>query len=290
MYTDEDLDREINYIITSDTDSIFVTYEKLIDKKKSFDEILENVNNMSNEIQIFLNDTVINNLMLKHNVPIERSRLSLKNELVAKRGLYVSKKHYSNYILFKKGKLVNKIESKGLDTRRSDYAKYTKECLEKLLKLILESDKFSILKVNEFIKEKELEFLKLIDNGSKDVSRPSSFVKKIDQYKTVGQHINAMINWNKLMYNAFEKGSKGYMFKIKGIDQTIAPREVVEKYHKEFLSKGKKLEVICIPDEEVSLPKYIIPDRKKMLEFHWIDRYSNLLESVIEIKSDIMTI
>lgn len=285
-----ELERNIDYVITSDTDSIFVTYEKIIDRKKTYEETIENVNDMNNEIQTFLNEEVVNKLVLKHNVPLDRNRLNLKNELVAKRGLYVTKKHYANYILFKKEKPVNKVVSVGLDTKRSDYSKYTKECLEELLKLILESEKFSIIKLNEFIKEKEIEFLRLINIGSKDVSRPSSFVKKLDQYKTLSQHIKAMLNWNKLMYNAFDKGSKGYMFKIKGIDQTRAPKEVIEKYHKEFLSKGKKLEVICIPDEEKALPDYIIPDKQKMLEFHWTDRYTNLLESVIEVKSNIMTI
>ena len=97
-----------------------------------------------------------------------------------------------------------------------------------------------------------------------------------------------MINWNKLEYDIFAQGSKGYLFKIVGIRQD-APKEVIERFDKEFKSKGEKLEVIGLPDEETSLPPYYIIDGKAMYKFAWEDRYKLLLDPILGRSSQILT-
>jgi len=69
-----------------------------------------------------------------------------------------------------------------------------------------------------------------------------------------------------------------------------APPEVAEKYNKKFLSNGKKIDYISLPDEEVSLPPYYVVDVKAMLKFAWIDRYNLMLEPVMSPKQQSMTI
>ncbi len=64
---------------------------------------------------------------------------------------------------------------------------------------------------------------------------------------------------------------------------------IYHKYEKEFLSKGRPLEVICIPDEEYCLPEFFIPDKKLMVKFAWTDRHNLLLESMMEVKEEILT-
>ena len=59
---------------------------------------------------------------------------------------------------------------------------------------------------------------------------------------------------------------------------------------KEFLSKGKKLDVICLPDEELKLPDYFIPDTKLMYKFVWQDRSEQLLKPIMETKEKIRKI
>ena len=59
---------------------------------------------------------------------------------------------------------------------------------------------------------------------------------------------------------------------------------MVDKYNKEFLGKGRKLEVIAIPDEEEKLPDYFIVDVKEMLDFSWIARYSLILDPLTQVK------
>jgi hypothetical protein len=61
----------------------------------------------------------------------------------------------------------------------------------------------------------------------------------------------------------------------------------MEKFDKEFTSKGIKFEVISLPDEELSLPKYYNVDVKAMVKFAWVDRYNQLLEPIVGKSSQI---
>jgi len=93
-----------------------------------------------------------------------------------------------------------------------------------------------------------------------------------------------MENWNKLMYNTHNVGSKSYLFHVQGIDLDRAPKDISENYNNNFLGNGKKLEVIAVPEDEKTLPSYLIPDVNKMLEFSWKDRYKILLGPLNEVK------
>lgn len=275
----EDLSRRTEHVITGDTDSLFITYENLDLSSDPLEEIFK----MNNEIQIFLNNFIKNITINYHNVPSERNKLELKNELVIKRGLYLQKKRYANYILFKEGHRKEEIKAMGLETKRSDFPNYTKKKLDLLLELILKSDKLSISKLQDLAERTELDIFKKIKDGSKEIARPVNWVKKISEYKTVPQGVRAMDTWNKLMYSTFDVGTKGYMFKIRGIDDTIAPSEFLDKYENMFLRNGIQLKEIAVPDEEPRLPKWIIPNEREMLKFCWQDRYKLLMEPLLEV-------
>jgi hypothetical protein len=169
----------------------------------------------------------------------------------------------------------------GLDTKRSDYPSFTKDCLKELLDLILKSEKFSLTQVKKFIDSKEVDFIEKIRQGDKTIARPASFTKDIEDYKKIPQNVVGFLNWNALEYQAFAHGSKGYLFKVAGLNNEIATKEVLDKFDREFLSKNKKLEVICMPDEETSLPKYYNIDIKEMVKFAWKDRCNLILEPII---------
>jgi len=276
-----ELDRKTSYVITGDTDSIFLTYEDLLDNKFTEQQKAEQAIVFSDQIQEFLNKQIVEKMVANHNVSLSSNRLVLKNELVIKRGIFLKKKRYAIYVMFQEGRKTDEIISMGLDTKRSDYPSFTKDCLKELLDLILKSEKFSLSQVKKFIDSKEAEFAQRISNGDKVVAKPISFTKDIEDYKKIPQNIVAMTNWNNLEYHAFSHGSKGYLFKISGLNSEVAPKEVLNKFDKEFLSKNKKLEVICLPDEEISLPKYYNIDTKDMLKFSWGDRTKLLLEPLI---------
>jgi len=276
-------------IITSDTDSVLITYKNLINENVNKADINGIINNYNNITQKFLNTKVIPYIIEKHNIPLEKNKLFLKNEFVIRRGLYVSAKHYANYVISKEGTPMDKIDVKGLDTRRSDYSSITKQYLKEVLDLILKSEVFSIQKVMEYVTEKNKIFAKIINDRKTIIGRPVSFGRKLEEYKVISQGVKGMCAWNNLEYKMFDVGSRGYLFKIKGVDLEKAPDEVRLNYDKHFLKKGVKLELIVVPEEVEIVPNYYIIDNKMMLDFSWRDRYNLLLEPLLTKKQEIMT-
>jgi len=174
----------------------------------------------------------------------------------------------------------------GLEVKRSDFPSKTKEFLTELTELILKGDKFSITSIFRFIERKEKEFISLIRQGDKPVSRPVTFGKEIKQYKIIPQAVRAMIVWNELMYDIHVPGSRAYMFWIKGIDFDKVPTNLQTKMRMkcdELKKKWKKIDVIAIPDEEPRLPEFFVPDVHKSLKFVFKDRYNLLLEPIVEL-------
>jgi hypothetical protein len=288
MYSDN-MGIKFEHLVTGDTDSIFLCYKQLIGKEKDKEKNLKLVNEMNVEVQNYLNNELMKKVVEKHNVDITKNRLELKNELVIKRGIFLAKKRYANYIISQEGNKVDEIKGMGIETKRSDFANTTKEYLKELLELILKSDEVRIGPLMNYVNEKSVLFNKLISDRHTIIGRPVSFGKKIEDYKTLSQGVKSMLNWNDLEYKVFGVGSRGYMFKLKGIDLEKAPDEVRLNYDKHFLKKGVKLEVIAVPEEVEFLPIYYIIDVKAMLDFSWKDRYNLLLEPLLTKKQEILT-
>jgi len=288
MYTD-DMKLNFKHLLTGDTDSVFLGYNSLIDKNKTENENLEIVNDLNKEVQSFLNNDIVKNIVLKHNVCIDKNRLELKNELVIKRGLFLAKKRYALYIISQEGNPVNEVKAMGLEIKRSDFANTTKNYLKEVLNLILKPEMFSLPPIINYVKDKEKLFIDLTTKGLTKIGRPVSFGKKLKEYKTIPQGVRGMVNFNELEYQCFDIGSRGYLFKLKGIDLEKAPDNVRANYDKYFLKKGTKLEIIVIPEEMEYIPNYYIIDVKSMVDFSWNDRYNLLLEPLLTKKQEILT-
>jgi len=293
----ESMTTKLKYIITGDTDSIFVTFKKFIPKDWDQETAFKQIKIWCDEIGNYLNDEVTPRMTDKHNVPRDRNRLKIKNELMCSRGLFLTKKRYVIFVIYQEGKRVDEYVIKGLEIKRRDYSEYTKKCLEELIDLILKSDKISFRLINSFIEEKEIEFIERIQRGDKSIAKAVSFGRKLEEYKAHNkkdrdypENIISMQNWNTLMYETFLLGDGGYLFKINGINPETAPKEVIHKYNKYFLETGRKLNVICLPDEEAKLPDFFIPNVKEMLRFAWQDRYTLLLKPIIEMDKKITRI
>lgn len=279
-------DRSHDYIITGDTDSIFCCFEKFKGEKS-----VKEIHEWCEKIQNFLNNEKMKELVERHNVSPEISRLALKNELVISRGLFLAKKRYAIRVINNEGKDVDKINYMGVEIKRSDYPSKSKEFLSELSELVLKSETVSLAKLLQFVNLKEREFINLIKEGDKSIARPVSFGKPLHMYKTVPQGVKAMMAWNKIMYDIHKPGAKAYMYRVSGVDQTKAPKDVIERYEK-FVADGNKLEVIAIPDEEAKLPDYFIPDIKGNLKFAFKDRHELMLEPLVTAKKqmEVLTI
>jgi len=278
MFSDIMPDRSNKYILTGDTDSIFCCFETAVT-----DNPVKDINKWCIDIEKFLNDDKIAEVVNKHNVKEEYNRLKLKNELLISRGLFLAKKRYAIRVMQNEGKDVDEVNFMGVEVKRSDYPSKSKELLVTLSDLILKEERVSLKKILAFVNTEEVNFRKSIEDREKSISRPISWGKKIEDYKLIPQGVRAMMAWNEIMYSVHKTGAKGYMYWVKGINLDKAPDDVQKKYHK-FIKKGKKLEVIAIPDEEERLPEYFIVDKKAMLGFSFIDRYELMLKPLLQEK------
>ena len=270
--------RSNEYIITGDTDSIFCRFENFKEEKS-----VANIHKWCAQIESFLNDDKIIQVVKKHNVDLEFNRLVLKNELVISRGLFLAKKRYAIRVINNEGKDVDKINYMGVEIKRSDYPSKSKEFLSELSELILKSEKISITKLLDFVNSQERDFINLILKGDKTIARPVAYGKKLADYKVIPQGVKAMEAWNAIMYDIHKTGAKAYMYWVNGIDTMKAPPEVSQKYEK-YIASGKKLEVIAIPDEEEGLPSFFVPNVRGAMKFSFIDRYELMLKPLTDVK------
>jgi len=278
IYGDEMPHRPTPYIITSDTDSIFCCFEDFENAKD-----LKNIRKWCDEIQNFLNNDVIAAMTEKHNVISEYNMLNLKNELVCAKGIFLSKKHYVIRVIEQEGKTVDETLHTGVETKRSDFPIRTKEFLTDLVNMLIGDKKYNIKEILDFVAIQEIEFENLLRVGDLSLAKSISFGKKLNEYKSIPQNVTAMLNWNDLVYNHFNHGDRGYLFKIKGIDESKAPNDIIEKYNNIFLKKNRKLKVIALPEEETKVPEYFILDVPLMKQFVFTDRYKNMLDPLIEV-------
>ena len=291
MFADPDKHPEIykfsevsrDYIITGDTDSIFCMFGNF---KQEIS--IKNINNWCKQIENFLNEDKIAEVVKKHNVDMDFNRLKLKNELVISRGLFLAKKRYAIRVVNNEGKDVDKINYMGVEIKRSDYPSKSKEFLEELSELILKEEKFNITRTLEYIGRKEREFTKMIMEGEKGISRPVTFGKSLKDYKVIPQGVRAMLAWNKIMYNIHQRGAKAYMYRVRGIDfdkiSDPVQREQIRTNYDKYIEGGNKFEVIAIPDEEPRLPPFFVPDLKGALKFCFTDRHELMLQPLTDFK------
>ena len=242
-----------------------------MDQQKIIELIIEE----SRKIENILNGELLGKFGELHNVSPENNKLFLKQEIVARRGYFFdTKKKYALNVVSKEGVNVDELVTIGLVTRRSDYPSATKEKIQELLNLIVMSEDFDIKKIREFVKRSREEMHTLCERGDKTIGRPATYTKDLNKYiGNIPHHIKAMELWNKCEYDYFTVGSKGYIFRIKGLDLSKAPK----KAYSIGANLSDKSKYIALPYEEERLPDYFIIDVDAMMKFSWNDRESELL-------------
>jgi len=246
-----------------------------VDEQKIVSKILEE----SKRIQSTLNDVFLKEFGRMHGVDDNENFLELKQEVVAKRAYFLDvKKKYALWIVNREGVPVQEPDLKGLITRRSDYPSITKEGITELVNLLIKGEKVSFKKIRKYKDKKTIEIEDLIKMGDKRIARPVAFTKPLDEYKVIPSHVNGMLLWNNLVYEYFVPGTRGYQFKIKGIDPYKAPESVKNNLHYFNLKKNNN---VVLPAEEEKLPDYFIINFEGSLKFAWEDRVNEFLDPVI---------
>lgn len=228
-------------------------------------------------LEHILNKNILNEYLKMHKIPEEYSALYLKQEVIADNALFFSKKkQYALHVINEEGVKINKRIIKGISTQRSDYPEFTKKKIVKLLNMIIETDVINFEMITNFIENTRVEMIKLISERHCSIARPSSFAKKEEDYIVEPYQVNAMRLWNKLEYDYFVEGTKGYLFRIKGIDNMCAPEKILNKLNI-LTTKDKS---IVMPYEETILPDYYVIDVPAMIKLGWDSRVTPVLNAI----------
>ncbi len=139
FYNNELGDKE-DYVIYIDTDSIFASAVPLVEKRFPNQELTETmmtqrIMEICAEVQDFLNKSY--DYFGKKFCNVDEHVFDIKQEVIAKSGLFITKKRYGLRIINDAGRKVNKIHVKGLDTVRSNFATAMKDLLQNVLDDIL---------------------------------------------------------------------------------------------------------------------------------------------------------
>jgi DNA polymerase elongation subunit (family B) len=192
----------------TDTDSTFCSSEPLIKHRfpgcDTEDEqfMIEQTNAIASEIQKTVNTMYNQYAKVFHNT--EKHRFQIKQEYIAKSGLWIAKKRYAQWVIFKEGKPTDKLDVKGLDVVRSsfpeDFKKIMKETLWHILK---DKDKQTTSTLIHNFKSniKKSEVLNVMKNSSvKELSKYIRGRKPFTGFiKGTTAHAKAAINFNDML-------------------------------------------------------------------------------------------
>lgn len=271
-------------VLYGDTDSAFLDLtdylkDKKIEVKKS-PEVLAEID----KIQSFVNQVILDEYLKLHNIPKDKSMLMMKNEYIFSKYYTLNgKKHYAARIIGQEGRDVEGVEIKGIETRRSEIPKKSREVLNEILSVILDDKikKEDIKpKVDKIAERAKKEIVDLADKRDKSVVRTVSYSKSLNEYKLLPQHIKGMLVWNELVNEDFRMGSKGTLWNLRAIDESKMSEKIKANFHNKLMKKYKisEIDCICLPEDVDILPEFCIPDIKKIVEYACTDRISNLTE------------
>jgi DNA polymerase elongation subunit (family B) len=202
-----------DHVIYIDTDSIFASAVPLIQKRFPNQELSETmmtqrITEVCGEVQDYLNQSY--NYFAKKFLNIDEHVFDIKQEVIAKTGLFITKKRYGLKIINDAGRKVNKIHVKGLDTVRSNFA----VAMKKLLSSVLEDILVDVPKVQ--IDERISKFKRNMHMLHYDVMANPIGVKGIQKYtadsdevfhtfkKGAPVHVKSAINYNSLLQHWYE--------------------------------------------------------------------------------------
>ena len=242
-------------IIYGDTDSVYFSavpvFKEQIESGEidwSVDKIIELYDAISEQV----NGTFPAFMNFAFNAPASQGEIiKAGREVVASRGIFMTKKRYSVLIVDKEGKRKDKdgasgeLKAMGLDMKRSDTPEFMQKFLEEALLMTLEgkSEQEVMARVKQFREE-----FKARPGWEKGTpKRVNNLTKHTDVYKKTGKcgvgHAMAAINWNRIREAYSDKRS---------MEITDGQKTIVCKLKPNPL----QINSIAYPIDEMNLPDW----------------------------------
>ena len=133
----------LDYIVTSDTDSLFIHVKDLLRQRypeldlNNREETVKYVLEIATEIQKVANDYLHSLVVDLFNLHDRPHYFDLKQEVVLERGYFAGKRRYAMFIVNKEGVPVEELDIKGLDLMKSNFPPYFRNFSKQLLQDIM---------------------------------------------------------------------------------------------------------------------------------------------------------
>ena len=251
-YYNKELGTDEDYVIYIDTDSIFASATPLVKARhKGIDTnadaiMTQHILNIADEIQAYLNKSY--DLFAERFLNLDKHYFEIKQEVIAKSSLFITKKRYGMKIINDSGRKVNKIQVKGLDTVRSSFAVGMKTLLSKILDDIL------VAVPKEKIDERIFKFKKAMKAMSYDEISSPTGVKRIDKFKcSMDRETGLPVNvpGGKIITTYYEKATPVH------VKASMAYNDMIEYYKiKRYpkISNGEKIKWVYLKQNPLNLP------------------------------------
>jgi DNA polymerase elongation subunit (family B) len=228
----------IDYIVTSDTDSLFIQVKDLLRQRypdldlNNREETVKYVLEIATEVQQIANDNLHGLVVELFNLHDREHYFDLKQEVVLERGYFAGKRRYAQFIVNKEGVPVEELDIKGLDLMKSNFPPYFRDFSKQLLQDIMfgkskpEIDK-QIITFRESIDTVDWKLL-LKPTGLKNVSeyiasspRSGEIFSKLELKCPINTksaiYYNDLLRFKKLdkQYNTFQIGDKMFIAYLK---------------------------------------------------------------------------
>jgi DNA polymerase elongation subunit (family B) len=128
-----------DYVQYVDTDSVFLSALPILIHRKvdisNIDVTIRETVLIATEVQNYINEMY--GKFAIRNLFVVNHKLKIKQENIALAGIWVAKKRYALWMIYKEGNRVNKLDVKGIDVVRSDFPKIFQNSLSNILTAIL---------------------------------------------------------------------------------------------------------------------------------------------------------
>ncbi|MDB4543221.1 hypothetical protein N9Z73_00070 [bacterium] len=143
FYNDEIGTTDVDYIIYTDTDSVFLSALPIINKRYPHIDVEDKVAMtkailpIAGEVQEYINKMY--DLYAKRIHNVDTHRFDIKQELISKSGIWIAKKRYAQWVINQEGHPCDKLDVKGIDVVRSSFPAAMRTFLADVLQGILEN-------------------------------------------------------------------------------------------------------------------------------------------------------
>ena len=283
-FYNKELGDDKDYCIYIDTDSVFYSALPLINKRFPNEQLSEvmitqRILEVASEVQKYINLSYDYFAQRFCNIKGEH-QFEIKQELIAKSGLFITKKRYGMKIINDNGVKVNKTMVKGLDTIRSNFP----NAMRGLMKEVLEDILLSVPK--DKIDERILNFKRDMELKNYDeISMPTG-VKRIKKFIEKGKRNSFTTTGEKAVITPHKKGTPVHVKASINHNDLLRFYKADKKY--QFISDGDKIKWIYLKNNPIGMETIAFKgyeDSPKIIKFikEYAD-YDKMYEKSLEKK------